>query len=756
MDVAKIVEAFKKHEWFSPRIAHIEVIPEKEPEYSNLKEELPDNISSYLNYKKIKLYSHQCKVIEEVRSGKNVIITTPTSSGKTLSFNIPVFERLNNDKNATALYIYPTKALTNDQLKSIEELEVIAKISVKPAVYDGDTPRSKRASIRNNSRIILSNPYEIHEILPWHKKWGKFFSNLNFIILDEAHSYRGVFGSNVALLLRRLIRICNLYGSEPQFIISSATLANPEEFAAKLTGLKFKLINEDGSPRGRKHFILYNPYFDGLGVLSTYEETKNLFLSLITNGLQTLCFTTSRKMAEVITMLTKRELNKHSPGLESRVSSYRAGYLPEERRQIENKLKNSELIGVVSTNALELGINIGSLDAVIISGYPGTIISTWQQSGRAGRGLNNSLAILVAFQNPLDQYIMHHPDEFFKKSHEYAIIDTENPYILSGHLLCAAEEFPIKESVDENYFGKNIADYLSKLSNADLLNNTDHGWICADTDRATKRVRLDSISGETFKVVVDNKVIETMDRTQAFREAHPGAVLIHLGEIYVVYELSLENRTAYARKEEVDYYTSVISNVDIRVISKIDEKEFGRNLKVFLGNVSTKELYVGYYAKMYDKIIGTYELNLPPISFETISLWFEISDELKDKIKRKFGEEAFIGGIHAIEHAMIGIMPFYVMCDRWDLGGESMSLNPETGKATIFIYDAFEGGIGLSEKTFEIFDEVIGATYKLIKDCPCKEENGCPACIQSPKCGNENDLLNKFVALKLLEEILQG
>ncbi len=756
MDVAKIVEAFKKHEWFRPRITHIEVIPEKEPKYSNLKENLADNISSYLNYKKIKLYSHQCEVIEETRSGKNVIITTPTASGKTLSFNIPVFERLNNDKNATALYIYPTKALTNDQLKNIEELEEITKISVKPAVYDGDTPRPKRALIRNNSRIILSNPYEIHEILFWHKKWGKFFSNLNFIILDEAHSYRGVFGSNVALLLRRLIRICNLYGSEPQFIISSATLANPEEFAEKLTGLKFKLVSEDGSPRGRRHFILYNPYFDGLGALSTYEETKNLFLSLITNGLQTLCFTTSRKMAEVITMLTKRELNKHSPELESRVSCYRAGYLPEERRQIENNLKNSELIGVVSTNALELGINIGSLDAVIISGYPGTIISTWQQSGRAGRGLNDSLAILVAFQNPLDQYIMHHPDEFFKKSHEHAIIDTENPYILSGHLLCAAEEFPINESVDKNYFGDNMSDYLSKLSNADLLNKTDYGWIYTSADRATKRVRLDSISGETFKVVVDNKVIETMDKTQAFREAHPGAVLIHLGEIYVVSKLSLENRTAYARKEDVDYYTSVISNVNVKIIKNIKEKEFGKNLEVFLGNVSTKELYIGYYAKMYDKIIGTYELNLPPISFETISLWFEISNELKDKIKRKFGEEAFIGGIHAIEHAMIGIMPFYVMCDRWDLGGESMSLNPETGKATIFIYDAFEGGIGLSEKTFEIFDEVIEATYRLIKDCPCTEENGCPACIQSPKCGNENDSLNKFVALKLLEEILQG
>lgn len=754
MDIVKVIEALKKNRWFKPRISHIELLPKKEANHPDFPLDYPDNIRHYLNSKGIRLYSHQYKVLRAVRSSKNVIITTPTASGKTLAFNIPVFERLFEQKEARALYLYPTKALTNDQLKVVKEIEDGTEIKVNPAVYDGDTPRAKRMAIRNNSRIILSNPYEIHEILPWHAKWGNFFSNLNFIVLDEAHSYRGVFGSNVALLLRRLLRICSLYGSSPQIIISSATLANPEEFANRLTGLNFTLIDEDSSERGRKYLILYNPYFNGLGSLSTYEETKNLFLSLIENGLQTLCFTTSRKMAEVITMLTKRDLEKHTPELFDKVSSYRAGYLPEERRKIENKLKNSELIGVVSTNALEVGIDIGSLDAVIISGYPGTVISTWQQAGRAGRGMGDSLAILVAFQNPLDQYIMRHPDEFFKKSHEHAIIDVNNPYILSGHLVCAASEFPIKESIDEKYFGKELSNHLKLLSDKKLVFKNDYGWNYSGISRATERVRLDSINNEVYKVVVDGKILETMNKTQVFREAHPGAVLIHLGETYVVSELSLEERTVIARKEDVDYYTSVIENVDVKIIKKLKEKEFNRDLKVYLGNVSTKELYMGFYTKMFDKIIGSYELNLPPINFDTISLWFEFSNKLKDKVRKELGEDAFMGGLHGIEHAMIGIMPFYVMCDRWDLGGVSTNISPETGKATIFIYDAFEGGIGLSEKTYEIFDKVIEATYKLIKDCPCKEENGCPACIHSPKCGNENDTLNKYAALRILEEIL--
>jgi len=754
LDLVRLIEAFKKNEWIAPRISHIELIDKKDASYSEINNDYPDKIASYLKNRGIKLYSHQYKVLKGVRNGENVIITTPTASGKTLAFNIPIFERLNEQKDAKALYIYPTKALTNDQLKVVKEMEEGTEIKVNPAVYDGDTPRSKRVAIRKSSRIILSNPFEIHEILPWHQKWGAFFSNLSFIVLDEAHTYRGVFGSNVALLIRRLLRICSLYGSSPQIIISSATLANPEEFANKLTGLDFTLVNEDGSPRGRKYFVLYNPYFSGIGALSTYEETKNLFILLIENGLQTLCFTTSRKMAEVITMLTKRDLMKHAPELADKVSSYRAGYLPEERRKIENKLKNSELIGVVSTNALEVGIDVGSLDAVIISGYPGTVISTWQQAGRSGRGMDDSLAILVAFQNPLDQYIMRHPDEFFKKAHEYAIIDVNNPYILSSHIMCAASEFPVKESVDEAYFGKEFSNHLKALSDIGLVNSTDSGWVYSGSGRATEKARLDSISSEVYKVVADGRILETMNKTQAFREAHPGAVLIHLGETYVVSELSLENRTAYADKEDVDYYTNVIENADVKIIEKIKEKRINKNLKVTFGNVSANEFYLGYYVKMYDKIIGSYELDLPPINFDTTSIWFEISDEIKDNLRKKLGEDAFMGGLHGIEHAMIGIMPFYIMCDRWDLGGLSTNLSQETGKATIFVYDAFEGGIGLSEKTYEIFEEVLEATYKLIKDCPCEEENGCPACIHSPKCGNENETLNKLGAIKILEAIL--
>ncbi len=390
--------------------------------------------------------------------GKSVIITTPTASGKTLAFNLPVFECLEKDPDTRALYLYPTKALSNDQLETLEQMAQFTGIPARPAIYDGDTPQSKRPAIRENSRIIISNPHELHQVLSWHAKWRPFFTNLKFIVIDEAHRYRGVFGSHIALLLRRLMRLCHFYGSEPQFILSTATLANPLEFAEKLTGVKFELVDEDGSPHGMKHFVLYNPFFDGIGERSTYQETKDLLVSCVKDQLQTLCFTGSRKMAELVTLWAREDARRSSARLAESISAYRAGYLPEERRVIEHQLKEGSMKGVVSTNALELGIDIGSLDAVIIAGYPGTMMSTRQQAGRAGRKGGESLAVLVAMANPLDQYFMHHPHHFFSRSHEHAIIDTENPYIVSGHLLCAAAELPLRDDTDRKYFGESYTE----------------------------------------------------------------------------------------------------------------------------------------------------------------------------------------------------------------------------------------------------------------------------------------------------------
>jgi DEAD/DEAH box helicase domain-containing protein len=768
----KIVDALKKESQFKDRVEHIEILPPKEPVYGELKKDLPQNIKHYLLKKNIKLYRHQCNAIEYLRAGKNIIITTPTASGKTLAFNIPIFEKLNQDKSATALHLYPTKALANDQLKAIKELEKHSGIIVNPNIYDGDTRSDKRQNIRETSRIILSNPYEIHQILPWHYKWQKFFSNLKFVVIDEAHHYRGVFGSNIAFLIRRLRRICSFYGSEPQFILSTATLANPIEFSEKLVGVRFELIANDGSPKGKKYFIFYNPYFDGAGTLSTHQETKNLFLFFIRKSLQTLCFTVSRKMAELITLWAKKELGYDELYLKDKITAYRAGYLPEERREIENKLKTGFLRGVTSTNALELGIDVGSLDCVIISGYPGTIISTWQQAGRAGRGIETSIATLVAFQNPLDQYFMKHPNVFFDKSHEHAIIDLSNPYIISGHLMCAASEMPIKLPEDGIYFGNCVEDILKALERQCLVQNTPNGWVYSGKGRATEAVSLDNISSDIFKVICEGEILETMDRTQAYREAHKGAIFLHQGETYIVENLDLKNAIVQVKKKDVDYYTESMKVVDIKILKELEKRGID-NFSVSFGEVEVNEQYVGYKIMKYDRVIGMEKLDLPPLTFKTMGLWFTVAGDIKEKmwekrkqekdVKERLNEqqenvlkrEVFAGGLHGIEHAMIGIMPFHVMCDRWDLGGTSTSNHPDTMKATVFIYDGLEGGIGLAEKAFELklFKEIVKMTFELVRDCKC--DNGCPACIYSPMCGNENKPLDKKATLLILDELLK-
>ncbi|HEC86665.1 MAG TPA: DEAD/DEAH box helicase, partial [Thermoplasmatales archaeon] len=594
-EVINLLEEEPKHK---KCLAHIQVIPPQKPIYGELKKSLPENLENYLLKKKIRLYTHQCKAIDAIREGKNIIISTPTGSGKTLAFNLPILERLYIDKSATALYLYPTKALSNDQLKVLKSMVSETRIKAKPEVYDGDTPSGKRPGIRESARIIISNPYELHQILPWHYRWQKFFSNLKFVVIDEAHRYRGVFGSNVAFLIRRLRRISSFYGSNPQFILSSATLANPLELGEKLTGVKFELITEDGSPKGKKYFVFYNPYFDGVGELSTHQETKNLFLLFIKNDLQTLCFTVSRRMAELIALWSKDELRDLKPHLAERIAAYRAGYLPQERREIENKLKKGYLRGVTSTNALELGVDIGSLDGVIISGYPGTVISTWQQAGRAGRGGEESIVVLVAFQNPLDQYFMNHPSVFFDRPHEYGVVDLSNPYLISGHLLCAASELPVTWD-DRTYFRDHLESFLESLENQKLLRKTPDGWVYSGKARATEVVKLDNISSEVFRVVCDGELLETMDRTQAYREAHKGAVLLHQGETYIVEDLDLENCIIQVKKKDVDYFTEAMKIIDIKITRELEKKMLG-DFIISLGDVTVSEQYVGYKVVKYD------------------------------------------------------------------------------------------------------------------------------------------------------------
>lgn len=746
--IESALEALRQSPRFRDRIAHIEVLPAREPEYGELGEPLPAALSRYLDARGIRLYSHQCGAVEALRAGRNVILCTPTASGKTLGFDLPVFETLARDRLATALFVYPTKALSNDQLKVFREMERATGIRADAAVYDGDTPVSRRGRIREISRIILTNPHELHHVLPWHSKWERFFRNLRYVVFDEAHRYRGVFGSNVAFVIRRLRRIARFYGASPSFVLSTATLANPQEFGEKLAGLPFDVISGDGSPRGGKTFLFYNPFFDGAGALSPHQETRDLFLYFVKRGLQTLCFTASRRMAELIALWSK-EATKAGSALSGQIAAYRAGYLPQERREIEDALKRGLLTGVTSTNALEVGIDIGSLDCVIISGYPGTVLATWQQAGRSGRRNREALAVLVAFQDPLDQYLMKHPGSFFGKPHEQAIIDLANPYILSGQLLCAVAELPFDAGREDTLPGEASAGLLPELAAEGLVKETPHGWVYTGRGRPVEAVGLDHIARDAYRITCEGALLETMDVSQACREAHLGAVLLHQGESYVVRRFDAENRLVEVERRDVDYYTRAIKAVDLEILGTKDMRRMGRMI-FCLGELEVTETTLGYKVIRDDQVAAREDLELPPLRFPTTGLWFTIPDELRRAIHDR--GLSFGGALHALEHAMIAILPFEILCDRWDIGGLSTPGHPGTGEPTIFLYDGYEGGIGLTEKAQGLMDRVARLTLELIRDCPC--ETGCPACILSPKCGNDNRPMDKQGALLLLEGML--
>ncbi len=769
--IEDIVNFLQTDKYYSKRIVHIEPLPRRRAFHCEIKG-LPDVLQGYLNARGIKPYLHQCRALELLRKGHNIIITTPTASGKTLAYNLPIIEGLVNNSRATALYLFPTKALSNDQLKTLREIDTFGNLGLLPAIYDGDVSSQVKSRIRNTSRIILSNPYELHQILPWTHQWVRFLSNLRYVVVDEAHHYRGVFGSNVAFLFRRLRRLLRRFGAEPQFVLSSATLANPVEFAGKLTGLDFELVDEDGAPKGRKFFVFYNPFFDQEKILeaSAHEETARLMARFVYKGLKTLAFNVSRRMAELVARRT-RDLLRKFPDLQGKITAYRSGYLPSERRQIENDFKHGRVLGVSATNALELGIDIGDLDAVIISGYPGTVISTWQQAGRAGRRMNDAIAVLVAFHDKLDQYFMRYPQKFFDRPHEHAIVDLGNPYISVGHLMCAAAEMPLTQA-DREFFPEDVLNKaIETLKDQGLLRQTPRGWMYAGRATPTQIVGLSNISSDQYKVVVDGSVLETLDEGQAFREAHKGAVLLHQGETYIVQDFDMDKRIITAVKQDVDYYTRPLKTSTVRIIEQLQRRKAG-NVQLFYGRLEVTEQYEGYKVMKGDQVLGYGELDLPPIIFRTTGLWFLVPGELKDKIwethtkkqasipllKPMMGlldprNEIFAGGLHGVEHAFIGTMPFHVMADRWDIGGLSTINHPDTGEATIFVYDGYQGGIGLSEKAFYLFEDIVQITRDVVGGCPC--EDGCPACIMSPKCGNDNRPLDKQASVEILQWMIQ-
>ena len=742
------IDMFKNDVRYRDRIAHVETIPARKASYKKV-DNLNPKIVDYLKSKNAKLYKHQSETYEAIQNDENVIITTPTASGKTLAFNLPIMETMIEDEDATALYIYPAKALSNDQLHVLENLEKSLDIKINPNTYDGDTPKSKRYDIRQKSRIILTNPYQLHLILSWHHQWKRFYSNLKFIVIDESHYYKGIFGSNVAYLIRRLKRIANFYGANPQFILSSATLANPLELANRLTGEKFRLVDNDTSPSGEKDFILYNPFrnyrrkkHNSEEAPSVHIETENIFVYLMLKDIQTLCFTVSRKITELIAMWAKKDMDNIKKKLTHRITAYRAGYQADERREIEDGLKSRKYLGVTCTNALELGINIGSLDAVIISGYPGTMISTWQQSGRAGRSNQKSLAILVAFENQLDQYFMNNPDFFFDKPHENVIIDLSIHILQEAHLLCAAKELTLKKDEAMDYFGvdKEVLDKL--VSKKDLYQNPRGDYIYPYDDNPAMSHSLDQLSNDEFRVMNNGKLLEVMERSQVYREAHEGAILINKGETYQVDSVNLASHFVNVSKNTVDYHTMVLNKVHINIEKKLSKTKYG-NLKIHFGELTVEEDYYRYKKMHFSKVIGQFNLDLPPLKFRTKGLWFTVPREVKNNLEDlyKGEEEVFEGGLHGAEHALIGLFPLHVMCDRFDIGGLSTNYHEDTQEATIFIYDAYEGGIGITQKAVDVFVDLLKSTRDLLKNCNCHD--GCPSCIYSPKCGNDNKPLHK-------------
>lgn len=698
-----------------------------------------------------RLYSHQAETVELIRSGKNVILVSGTATGKTLAYQIPLLETLTEDRHATALVLYPTKALARDQLQSFTEMME----DMLPAVYDGDTPSTMRRFIRENSRIVLSNPDMLHAgILSHHNLWADFLRNLKFLVIDEAHVYRGAFGSNVALVLRRLKRIARLYGSSPQFIMTSATIANPVELAHKLTGEEFELVRNPVLATAEKHFIFWEPPFDirknRRG--SSSRETVLLFVEAVRQGFRTIVFSRSKPAAELILKYARDQLGmKYS----KKVAVYRAGLTPERRREIERRLFSGELLGVSATPALELGIDVGELTVAIINRFPGTISSFLQQAGRVGRK-TPSVVFFVAGEDPIDQYYALHHDRIINAAVEEAVIDTENPYILEKHLLCASFERSLNENEIYQFFGKAAVEHAWQMADSGMLKKKHNKYfLSADIKRPHEITVIRTAGFANYQIIESEtgEVLGFMDEPLAFIYLHPGAVYLHEAETYLVEELDVEKRVATViRAPEINYYTQPKEDTRVTVEKVEKAKHFGR-FEVFFGELTVTNHVIGYQRRniFTDEVIGTEEVILPPHIFRTRGLWFVFDEETLQKLKLDPAQLA--GGIHGIEHAHIALLPVYASCDRWDIGGVSTPAHYETDETTIFIYDGIEGGIGFAEKGYERFEQHIYDTLDLIRHCPC--ENGCPSCIQSPKCGNLNEPLDKMSAVKLLEEHLK-
>ncbi len=821
-DPEAFLEGLCRGRGYAGQLVYRQVIPARQARYGRLRHRLSPPVTEALRAAGAeRLYTHQAEAINAALDGQHVVIATSTASGKTLCFNVPVLEALARDPLARALYIYPTKALAQDQLGKWQAFARGAGAGIvrpEAATYDGDTPQGARARIRKTARVILTNPDMLHAgILPNHPLWAEFFRHLKYVVIDEAHSYRGVFGSQVACVLRRLRRVCALYGSGaarawmpegeraadalrsagPQFIAASATIANPAEHFELLTGLRGVVVSDDGSPHGPRVFALWNPPFLDRAQAarrSANREATDLFTALVGAGVRTIAFTRARVVAELLLRYARQQLQRTAPEMAGRIAAYRAGYLPAERRRIERDLFGGRLVGVTATTALELGIDVGGLDAALLVGYPGTVASTWQQAGRAGRGQDPSLAILVGLDNPLDQFYMRHGADLLGKPHENALLDPDNVYILQRHLPCAAHEVPLtvpageerspadageaaRVGDDEALFGPGFVGAMIALEENGTLRYDGERWVYTGSDYPAQDVNLRDAEGERFAILNaadDFRTLEELSSSAAPFRVHPGAIYMHQGESFLVTEYNHDMRYAIARPVDADYYTQPRELNDVRIVRSLRHREIvaparprgifhvgvaagpGRGdapqAAAYLGHVRVRSQVIGYrrLQQFTEAVLGDEPLEMPVLEFETVALWWDIPPELPAQLAARGLD--FRGCIHAVEHAAIGILPLFAMCDRWDIGGLSTPRHPDTDAPQIFIYDGFPGGVGIAEKGFELLPALWAATLDVIQGCPCAE--GCPSCVQSPKCGNFNQPLDKQAAIYLLRGLL--
>ncbi|HVD69591.1 MAG TPA: DEAD/DEAH box helicase [Actinomycetota bacterium] len=735
-------------------LVHVQHLPARAPAIEPFPDGLPDLLVSRLGLTGVRgLYPHQTDGLAVLRDGRDLVIATGTASGKTLVYNAAFAEAALTQPKATALYLYPTKALARDQLRAVRALKLP---QVKASVYDGDTPKAERPLIRKNANLVMTNPDMLHlSLLPDHARWADFFFRLSMVVVDEAHVCRGVFGSHVAMVLRRLRRLIAHYGGTPRWCLASATVGNPGELATRLTGMTFEEITDDRSPRGEKLFAFWNPPVvdeDTGQRRSALSEASWLMGRLADRDVRTIGFTRSRRAAELLAEFARRDVAEAKT--RARIKSYRAGYLAEDRRRIERELADGDLIAIASTSALELGIDIGTLDAAVLTGYPGTRASMWQQAGRAGRRDSDALAILVAQDDPLDQYLVNHPDDIFERPPEAAVIDPTNPYVLEPHLRCAAREVPLREE-ELGFFGDvpDVKKAVERMTDRGELVQRREAWHDRGKDAPHRAVDVRAGGGHVYSIVIagTGELLGTADEHRAYATLHPGAVYLHMGEQYLVEELDLVQRVAVVASADPDYYTQARDVTDIEVADVISRTSIGEVEQSF-GSVRVTNQVTSFVRKLVatGEVLDEVPLPLPPVELETRAVWWTIPVSVLDRAA--VGPRDVPGAIHAAEHAAIGLLPLVATCDRWDIGGVSTPMHPDTGMTTIFIYDGYPGGAGITERGARDADRWLRATLEAIRRCPCSR--GCPSCVQSPKCGNGNEPLDKTGAVSLLAAIL--